>query len=125
MRQDGYFLKIRWRCETDIIFAKSTVEHVGVGEVFVIAGQSNSANYGEEKQKAASGLVASFDGKTWRPAADPEPGAGGNGGSFMPLFGDAMAARYQVPIGIVAMGIGSTSVREWLPSGTRISRTAD
>src|SRR4051812_13707195 len=29
----------------------TTVEHVGVGEVFVVAGQSNAANHGEEKQQ--------------------------------------------------------------------------
>src|SRR5215470_13004018 len=30
--------------------ASAIVEHVGVGEIFVIAGQSNSANYGQERQ---------------------------------------------------------------------------
>ncbi len=100
--------------------AATVVEHVGVGEVFVIAGQSNSANYGEEKQRAQTGLVAAFDGTGWQLAADPEPGAGGTKGSFMPLFGDEMAERLHVPVGIVAAGIGATSVREWLRSGTRL-----
>ncbi|HWY74154.1 MAG TPA: sialate O-acetylesterase, partial [Verrucomicrobiae bacterium] len=50
------------------------------------------------------------------------PGAGGTHGSFIPSFGDALNARLGVPIGIVAMGIGSTSVREWLPPGTRLTR---
>jgi len=95
----------------------NVVEHVGIGEVFVIAGQSNSANYGEEKQKTVTGLVAAFDGHGWQLAADPEPGAGGKKGSFMPVFGDAIAEHFHVPVGIVALGIGSTSVREWLPGG--------
>jgi hypothetical protein len=30
-----------------------------------------------------------------------------------------MAARFHVPIGIVATAVGATSVREWLPAGTR------
>ncbi len=81
-----------------IVIGTSAVEHVGVGEVFVIAGQSNAANYGEELQHTQSGLVAAFSGANWQLAADPEPGAGGKRGSFMPLFGDALAARFQVPI---------------------------
>jgi hypothetical protein len=103
------------------LVASAVVEHVGVGEVFVVAGQSNSANYGEKKHLTETGLVASFNGAQWQPASDPMPGAGGKKGSFMPLFGDAMALRFHVPIGIVAMGIGSTSVREWLPDGTRLA----
>ena len=101
--------------------ASVVVEHVGLGEIFVIAGQSNSANYGEEKQKTQTGLVAAFDGTTWQLASDPEPGAGGKKGSFIPAFGDEIAQHFQVPVGLVAMGIGSTSVREWLPAGTRLS----
>ncbi|HEY2882313.1 MAG TPA: sialate O-acetylesterase [Pirellulales bacterium] len=102
--------------------AETTVDHFGIGEVFIVAGQSNSANYGSEKQQPKSGMVASFDGKTWRVADDPQPGAGGTGGSFIPAFGDAMAERFHVPIGIVSIGVGSTSVREWLPKGEEVNR---
>lgn len=101
------------------ILAETNVAHVGLGEVFVIAGQSNSANHGEEKQQAKTGLVAAFDGKAWRLANDPQPGASGGGGSFLPPFGDALAERLKVPVGIVSTGVGATSVREWLPAGTR------
>ncbi len=102
--------------------ASVVVEHVGIGEVFVVAGQSNSANHGEERQNTKSGQVAAFDGTAWRLANDPEPGATGDRGSFMPPFGDEMAAYFHVPIGIVATGVGATSVREWLPAGTRLAR---
>ena len=40
----------------------------------------------------------------------------------MPVFGDDMVEQFHVPIGIVAMGVGSTSVREWLPSRITFSR---
>ena len=99
------------------VVAEQTVEHVGVGEVFLVAGQSNSANHGEEKQTVKSGLVSSFDGKAWHVAHDPQRGASGNGGSFMPPLGDALAAKFGVPIGFIPIGIGATSVREWLPPG--------
>jgi Carbohydrate esterase, sialic acid-specific acetylesterase len=111
-----------WRLEVQVVhsqkqLALGSVAHVGVGEVFVIAGQSNSANHGEEKQTTKSQRVASFDGQEWRIADDPQPGASGRGGSFVPAFADAVVAKENVPVGIIACGIGATSVREWLPSG--------
>ena len=101
------------------VLAEAAVEHVGVGEVFVVAGQSNSANHGAEKQSTKTGLVTTFDGKRWRLSADPQPGASGGAGSFLPPFGDAIAERFKVPVGFVACGIGASSVREWLPKGAR------
>ncbi len=99
------------------VLAESTVAQVGVGEVFVVAGQSNSANHGEAKQTPSTRRVVNFDGKRWQLANDPQPGASGSGGSFIPAFGDAIATRFDVPVGIIACGIGATSVREWLPTG--------
>ena len=97
--------------------AAVTVERVGVWEVCVVAGQSNSANHRAEKQTAKTGRVAAFDGSWWQPANDPQPGASGAGGSFLPPFGDAIVEKFGVPVGIVACGVGATSVREWLPKG--------
>jgi hypothetical protein len=102
--------------------ASAVVEHVGIGEIFVIAGQSNSANHGEERQNTVSGLVVAFDGTAWRQANDPQPIASGSKGSFIPPFGDEIAEHFRVPIGILACGVGATSVREWLPIGTRLIR---
>jgi hypothetical protein len=101
------------------VIAGYAVKHVGVGEVFVVAGQSNSANHGEERQKTKTGLVSVFNGNGWQLANDPQPGASGNMGSFIPPFGDAIAQQFKVPVGFLACGIGATSVREWLPAGTK------
>ena len=103
----------------ETFLAEASVAHVGVGEVFVVAGQSNAANHGEEKQQTTSEFVVAFSGQHWQLANDPQPGASGSGGSFLPSFAEAMAARCKVPVGLVAVGVGATSVREWLPRGTR------
>jgi hypothetical protein len=103
----------------DETFSESDVAHVGVGEVFVVGGQSNSTCWGEKRQKTSTNLVSSFDGKSWALAADPLPGVDGKGGSIWPIFGDELVAKFNVPIGIVPVGAGATSVRQWLPKGTR------
>ena len=38
-------------------------------------------------------------------------------GVSRPPFGDAIADKFGMPVGIVACGFGGTSVREWLPEG--------
>lgn len=99
------------------VMGERVVAHVGVGEVFVVAGQSNSANHGEERLRVRTGRVSAFDGEFWRIADDPQPGASGAGGSFLPVFGDLLVEELGVPVGLVSCGIGATSVREWLPRG--------
>jgi hypothetical protein len=102
--------------------ADIVIPHVGVGEVFVIAGQSNATNYGEVPQKTQTGMVTSFNGSKWAIADDPQLGVQDNSkkGSFIPSFGDALYREYQVPIGVADVGHGSTSVRQWLPEGERV-----
>ena len=111
-----YRLEVR-TVASGAVIAESVVEHVGVGEVFVVAGQSNSANYGEEKQTTQTERVATFDGRRWQLAHDPQPGASGEGGSFLPPLGDALSEKFGVPVGFVSCGVGGSSVREWLPKG--------
>ncbi len=113
-----YRLEVRARRGEETV-AHAVVEHIGIGEVFVITGQSNSANHGDERQQPKSGLVAALANGRWQIANDPQPGASGSAGSFLPPFGDAMVERFKVPVGLVAAGVGATSVREWLPRDTR------
>jgi hypothetical protein len=103
--------------------AETSVPHVGVGEIFVVAGQSNATNYGEVRQQTISGMVVTFDGDNWRLANDPQPGVqdSSSSGSFIPPFGDALYEKYRVPIGVACVGYGSTSVRQWLPKGERMT----
>jgi serine/threonine protein kinase len=101
------------------VVAEDTVDHVGIGEVFVMAGQSNSTNCGEEQLRPQTGLVASFSGTNWQPADDPQPGVHDKtgGGSPWPAFGDALAEKYHVPIGIVSTGHSGSSVNQWQAGG--------
>jgi hypothetical protein len=99
--------------------AETAVPHVGLGEVFVVSGQSNATNYGEVRQVTETRMVVAFDGSSWRIANDPQPGVQDHShkGSFIPAFGDALYRKYHVPIGVADVGHGSTSVRQWLPAG--------
>lgn len=97
-------------------------EMFGVGDVYLVAGQSNSANYGSVRTQSASGKVSAFDGRQWQLAHDPQPGAAGEQGSFVPALGDLLFEREQVPIGFASVGVGGTSVREWLPRGARFEK---
>ena len=119
----GGWYRLELRLTDDsLCLAEAAIEHVGVGEVFVIAGQSNSTNHGSERQKTVTGMVASFDGVRWTLAHDPQPGVQDRsaGGSFLPAFGDALYEKYRVPIAVASTGAGATSVRQWLPKGERM-----
>ena len=113
-------MELRIRRDREIL--ATTAIPVGVGEVFVVAGQSNSANHGSERLSPNSGRVFTRGPKGWQVAADPQPGASGDGGSFLPALGDHLAKALDVPIGFIATGSGGTSVREWLPKGVPFDR---
>lgn len=104
------------------IVATAMVEHVGIGEVFIVAGQSYATNCNDaplkvldEKQR-----VVCFDwtSDSWRIAHDPQPVFdGSDGGSMWPVYGDQLAEMLDVPIGIANVAVGGTSSKQWLPEG--------
>lgn len=99
------------------IVAEASVDKIGVGEVFVGAGQSNSTCCGQEKINETTGMVSSFSGSSWQLANDPQLGTHDKMqlGSFWPAFGDAMYQKYGVPIGVAVTGHGGSKVDQWQP----------
>ena len=91
------------------------VSPIGVGEVFLISGQSNSANYGDTLLTPQDPRVSSWGPDDWQIGADPQPIATGSGGSPWPALGDSLVQRYDVPVGLISVGWGGTSVGQWLP----------
>ncbi len=94
-----------------------SVDRIGVGDNYLMAGQSNSANFGQSRQTPSDGRVLALraDG-TWAPAVDPQPRASGTKGSPWPAMGDALAAHSDGPVGVVSTGQGATTVGDWVNS---------
>jgi len=111
-----YQVEFRAKKGADVV-AQAAVPHVGLGEVFITCGQSNSTSCGEPRQSTTSGMVAAFSGLDWQLANDPQPGAFDSieKGSCWPAFGDALYAKYHVPIGISVTGQGGAPVSAWEP----------
>lgn len=114
-----YRLQLRAKRE-EVLVAEAEVQHIGVGEVFLVAGQSYATNCNDAVMKVtdAEQRVAAYDSReqAWRVAHDPQPVIdGSDGGSIWPLVGDSLAAIYDVPIGFANVAYGGTSSTQWRP----------
>lgn len=122
-----YRLEVRRHTATDDLPATATVEPFGVGEVFLIAGQSYATNTNDERLTVMDRRrrVAALDVETgrWQLANDPQPAPdNSDGGSIWPAVGDRLAAALDVPIGFVNVAFAGTSTRKWAPDGPLSAR---
>jgi hypothetical protein len=117
-----YTITVRARLGEKVV-AEASIAKVGVGDVFVTAGQSNSANFGKPRQIAKDDRVVYFNGKTFVPAKDPIPGGCGRDGSVWPILGDRIAKSQQVPVCFRSASLTWTRVRNWMP-GVQYKRMA-
>lgn len=112
-----YSLKVRFRKSPGdpAILGEASVNQVGVGDVFITAGQSNSVNYGKPRQQSTEALSVYFDGRQFTPAADPIPDACGDGGTPWPILGDMLSRTSRAPVCFRSATVNWLRVREWLP----------
>jgi hypothetical protein len=98
----------------------TVIQRIGIGDIYITCGQSNSANHGAPAGTVTDDRVSAwnYSGGAWTKAADPMPGASGSGGSVWPRLGDLLAARENVPIAFACLGQGSTTVEQWTPGNT-------
>ncbi|MFO0917132.1 MAG: sialate O-acetylesterase [Planctomycetaceae bacterium] len=114
-----YRLELQCRAAGKVV-RELSVEPFGVGEVFVIAGQSYAVGANDEVLKVTEPerRVAAFNWRddAWQVCDDPVPHVGEKGTIWPPL-GDVLAPLLQVPVGFVNAAVGGTSTRQWSTDG--------
>ncbi len=126
----GYYkIIVKAYKENELVESKE-VNKVGVGEIFITAGQSNSASFSKDETMPADDRVVAYDyaNEKWVLAEDPQVSLGeeneftswGNaegetrsGGSVWPSLGDILTEKLDVPVGFMCIGIGSSRVKQW------------
>jgi hypothetical protein len=100
--------------------------YVGVGDIYVIAGQSNASGRGAHTASAHPALRAALFGNDdrWRGLSDPVDDATGQvdrvsadpraGGSVWPLLATELMAAEGVPLAFVPCAKGTTPIRSWV-----------
>jgi len=122
-----YRLEVRFRNTADEPWIETKVEPIGVGELFLVAGQSYATNTNDERLRVEDERlrVAAYDvmSDRWQTAHDPQPAPDKtDGGSIWPPLGDLLAAEYSVPIGFANVAVGGTSSDQWQPAGELFPR---
>ncbi len=101
-----------------------TVSPFGVGEVFVIAGQSHATNSNNRqfRVREPQGRITVYDPAdgSWRVAHDRQPCYDSSEynarfGSLWPVTFDALFERLRLPVGMTNAAYGATALFQWMP----------
>lgn len=113
----------------------ASVSRVGVGEVWILGGQSLMANDVAFDAGVASCITGSFKSATnpfsimvslagaYALATDPQPSASDVYGSIVPELADLLSSRLSLPVAILDIAVGGSTVNaalanNWQPGGT-------
>jgi hypothetical protein len=116
----GGWYQIETRSVTEgIPDQESIVIKIGIGDIYVTAGQSNATNSGNPLYTPIDDRVCArttMSGTTWRHGYDPLPVTdGSSAGSVWSRLGDKLAAADNIPIGFICAGWKNTQTSQWLP----------
>ncbi len=127
-------LRVRFVNDTSVLASRA---YVGVGDIFVIAGQSNSSGRGTNNQvyihtTLKAGLFGNDD--QWKELSDPTDNAVGQidavsndassaAGSVWPLVTTKFLANQNVPVAFIPAALGGTSIAQWQPGMNHLDAT--
>lgn len=116
-----------------------TVATVGVGDVFLVAGQSNASGRATNNQTYSGAFTATMlsNAYNWQELVDPfddptgtppEDSVGEDNpslvkGSWIPRLATTLMATSAAPAAFITAAKGGTSITEWLPGGDRLDRS--
>lgn len=117
-----------------------TIKNVGIGDVFIIAGQSNGSGRGSNNQAFTGAPLGSLYGNDyhWRQLVDPTDSSlnqadpvsddrfinvGGAQGSVWPLVASSFVTSTGLPIAIVQACMGGTGIASWQPGADHQDRS--
>ena len=98
----------------------NVVKHIGVGDVYLIAGQSNAVGWakGLMYDPVQLGVSMFEQGSGWELACQP---MGGRGSAFF-TFGKQLNTRLGYPIGLIPRAIGGAPITDWMDGGCHMER---
>ncbi len=102
-------------------WATSVADHIGVGDIFLIAGQSNAQGTatGPYYEKPDMNVRSYSKGK-WNVATQP---LGGNGCHSMFLsYGKILSQKLGYPVGLISRAVGGSPVTTWVDGGVYAER---
>lgn len=111
------------RC-TALPDAVATVSNISLGDVFVIAGQSNADGRGGHMVtlNADNPTIGSkFRAGAWSKGDDPSDSAGKHASPW-PIVLNTLIPEEKLPMGFIQTAVGSTVVKQWRKSGSMFSQ---